>query len=886
MIVVLGKSCRPLPHRDGQCTAGVSHCSADGFAATLALHAGAPCLPSEDAAVELAATLEKSLRDEDFFAASFRVDPLGVARKLLELIEEISFAAPADFTWTSLQSGQDRVACLARLALESEKAGRATVSSMLRRVIAAVRTSELRLPFEELRLVDERASWPRLWQELFDALAAGGCAITRHAYAQPADADTDLSHAARKLSLDRGLARVDFRDDGSLVRLHGATAIEAADAAAALLSEAVAQGQSVLLVRSGETRLLEDALQRQDLAALGCVEDEQASGPSVVLPLVVSLLGGHVEASHYLAFLHVEPSPLPPGLRRMLLESLQERQTVDAGVACALADTYAAKIQHDAVADKLARWKSWLGLLDCASPGAVSRQELERALELVEAWARSSAADPGKASEARVFRDLADRTQRLRVAVDTLAATPLTKSSLQSLLTQIPAHATTSTRRERSRVVAVDDPAMILHPVDTVIWWMAHDTALAKPRWPFWTDAEQETLRRAGVDPTDPERVAFESYAAAVRLVTQASRRLVLVTAERVGDDPAEVHPLWYELKDAFDEKRPPPSRSIPETWEWLKAQGRQDILPSKAATPVRFETIWTIPDAPYAPRKEESPSSLEKLLGCPLAWTLQYRARLNDASSYALADGFLLLGILAHACFEDFFKDGSWLLPMPAARERAKEIFERMLRARAATLLGKGRERECLEVRDKTVEGMLDLASQLQKGGWELVSAEEALAAGDLEQPVGGRPDLVFRRRERPSEKLVVDVKYVGKARRTAELARGTAVQLATYGRILKAGEAWPRTAYYIVATQDLLTVHDDVAPGAVRIDGEAEPDVWSRVDRAIAGVKSKLAEGLVEVGLESDRPQELAEAGRLIAAPCRYCDYGVICRANRRSA
>lgn len=157
MIVVLGKSCRPLPHREGQCTAGVSHCSADTFAATVALHAGAPCLPSEDAAIELAAALEASVRDEDFFAASFRVDPIGVARKLLELIEEISFGGPADFTWTSLQEGGGRVARLARLALEIEAAGRTTVPSMLRRVIGAVRASQLRLPFQELRLLDDRA---------------------------------------------------------------------------------------------------------------------------------------------------------------------------------------------------------------------------------------------------------------------------------------------------------------------------------------------------------------------------------------------------------------------------------------------------------------------------------------------------------------------------------------------------------------------------------------------------------------------------------------------------------------------------------------------------------------------------------------------------------
>jgi hypothetical protein len=150
----------------------------------------------------------------------------------------------------------------------------------------------------------------------------------------------------------------------------------------------------------------------------------------------------------------------------------------------------------------------------------------------------------------------------------------------------------------------------------------------------------------------------------------------------------------------------------------------------------------------------------------------------------------------------------------------------------------------------------------------------------------VRGRLDLLFHRTKSPGEKLVVDVKYVGKRRRQQELMYGTAIQLATYSRILRAGESWPKTAYYIVFSKDLLTVHADVVPGLYKINGESENDVWSRVESAITHTTERLAKGIVDVGLQDENPRVLAEAGRVAPAPCNYCDYRLFCRTDRRSA
>ena len=886
MIVHLGKHFRPLPCGAGQSAFNTASCDAHSFPSLLCLHFGI-AIPEGDSVVELNTVLAKNACPDDFFYRSYTVDPIGVSRQLLALIDDISIGSGVDFTWSSL-SGEPRLNQLARIAIELEQ--RATVmvrGTTLRQITRALIDSSNLTPFKRIILTESRTAWPRLWRELFSALEARGVSIAERDRLNPISGVTDLNRIATKILSNNKTNRITFAGDQSIVRINGASVGEVSDAVAALVQSELQDGRMITIVRSGEPEALDSAFGRQNLPHLGCIRSDRGSAPAEILPLMLDLISGPQDPSTYLAFLCAEPNPLPSGLRHWLVRELNEKSAVDPEHSCKIVDQYISKINDEKIVDRAASWKEWLRVDRHNLSDGITASGIEPTLQRIESWAESSVGMPDiDNTVARGFVSLVGNVRSLRSSLASSEQKTLTRIQLQSLIAQILVPTRLVTPREQTSVLSVDDASAIPIATDTVIWWMAHDGILPRARETIWTMSERSFLARCGTELQSPEVVVEESYAATTRLLAVARQRLVVVTVDRVGDDPVAVHPLWYEIEESFTETARPTALNAPAFWNWLASNGRKDFTRTDAAPHTPFLSTWMIPNAPYAGRERESPSSLEKMLGCPLAWTLQYRAGLYDNSSYGLADGFLLLGILAHACFEEFFKSGSWMLSQDQASIAAKDIFERCLKTRAGILLAPGRDRERLEAQSKTIAGMLDLAAVVTTGGWEFVAAEETVEAQDLPQPVRGRLDLLFRRTKKPSEKLIIDVKYVGKRRRTQELMHGAAIQLATYSRILRVGDAWPKTAYYVVVSKDLLTVHGDVAPNLYRINGEGERDVWSRIENAISETTERLEQGLVDVGIDDESPRVLAELGRVAPAPCNYCDYRVFCRTDRRSA
>lgn len=884
MIVHLGRTCRPLPCGEGQSAFNVASCDPASFVSLLCLHLGIAVVEG-DSVVEMNAVLAEKTRPEDFFSRSYAVDPIGVSQRLLALIDEISTGAGPEFDWSAI-SAPPRIVQLARIAGEIERRPKAALqASTLRRVIAALKAADAPKPLTRLVLSESQASWPLLWRELFSALATKGVEIGARECVVPAAGTSDLSRVTSKLTTEKSKEPIAFADDQSIVRVNGASVVEVADAIAAIVESEQKKGHSVTIVRSSEADALDAALARQDLPILGSARADRGAGPVEILPLMLEMMSGPPDPATFLSFLNIDPNPLPIGLRRWLVRGLNENSAVDPDGASSIVDQYIAKIEDEKISERAEVWKGWLRL--GSTDSVITAASIEPTLQRIETWAESSLALRGSDdSVQRAFGALLGNIRSLREAMTAVAKKGLTRIQLQSLIAQVLSPVRRSTPRERSPLLVVDDPSMVPGATDTVIWWMAHDSVLPRARRSIWTDAERAALASHGAEILSPEIAVDESYTAATRLLASAEKRFVFVTVDRIGDDPVSVHPLWFEIEESFSEKTRPASMSVQGVWDWLASAGRKDMEVIDVAPHTPFLPTWEIPAAPYVRREHESPSSLEKMLGCSLAWTLQYRAGLYDGASYGLADGFLLLGILAHACFEEFFKSGSWALPQDQAATAAASIFNRCLRTRAGILLTPGRDRERLEAEAKTIAGMLDLAATMVAGGWEFVAAEEAVEATDLAQPVRGRLDLLFRRTKNPGEKLIVDVKYVGKRRRQQELMRGAAIQLATYSRILRAGKSWPKTAYYIVFSKDLLTVHGDIAPNLYRINGESEGDVWSRIEAAITQTTERLAQGIVDVGLDDENPRVLAEAGRVAPAPCNYCDYRLFCRTDRRSA
>ncbi len=883
MIVHLSKYAKPRLCRDDQGRFNEASCEPASFLALLSLHLGL-AWPEGDIVADINALIDAHINPEDFYYKSYTIDPIGVSQRLVELMTEILLGAGADFQWSSIQN-QPRLKQLSGIASEVESHPIYLLPLKLRSLIKTLKEPATKTQIASLILSEPRPAWPRLWRDLFSALETKGTQIIARERPGIFDGNTNLNRVAQRI-LDLSETTCPM-DDQSILRVNGASVSEAADATAALIQSEFHDNRTLTIVRSSESKALDDALRRQNFPILGINQSDRGSGPAEILPLVLDLMTTPPNPATFLAFLKVEPNPLPVGLRRSIIRELNENAAVDSKKSCALVDHYTAKIDDPNISERAALWKEWLCMDAMPFSDGITSHGIEPILARLEAWASTFVLMPDmEVSTAIGLRTLNANIHSLRNAMTTVAKRPMTRIRFQNLMAQVLSAPRISSTREQSSVLVVDHIAEVTAQSDTVIWWMAHDSIVPNHNSSTWTKPERDELARVGIELQSPNIAIDESYSAATHLLAMARQRFVVVTVDRIGDDPVAVHPIWYEIMESFSDESKPKTLNVQAVWEWLSSLGQKDLAHVDGAPHTPFHTSWEIPNAPYANRERESPSSLEKMLGCSLAWTLQYRAGLYDSTFYQLADGFLLLGILAHACFEEFFKSEAWILPQEEAQAHATKIFEHCLRTRAGILLTPGRDRERLDAESKTVTGMLDLAQIMIDGGWEFVAAEETVEAQDLAQPIRGRLDLLFRRTKSPDEKLIVDVKYVGKGRRQQELLHGNAIQLATYSRILRHGESWPKTAYYIVISRDFLTVHGDIAPNLYKINGEIEADVWSRIEAAITATTERLAVGVVDVGLDEASPKALAEAGKVAPAPCSYCGFRLFCRTDRRSA
>lgn len=79
----------------------------------------------------------------------------------------------------------------------------------------------------------------------------------------------------------------------------------------------------------------------------------------------------------------------------------------------------------------------------------------------------------------------------------------------------------------------------------------------------------------------------------------------------------------------------------------------RQAVGPLPIPSPMR---TWTLPASALSRRSMESITSIKTLIECPLAWALQYGARIRPGVLNVLPDDEQLVGVLAHAVVENLF--------------------------------------------------------------------------------------------------------------------------------------------------------------------------------------------------------------------------------------
>jgi RecB family exonuclease len=389
-----------------------------------------------------------------------------------------------------------------------------------------------------------------------------------------------------------------------------------------------------------------------------------------------------------------------------------------------------------------------------------------------------------------------------------------------------------------------------------VVWWGFLDGDRGPAPEP-WTAAERSALDGRAVRVPEPGARRGAEARAWRQPVLAASSRLVLVRWRLEGAAPTVPSPARGRDRRAPDRALVP---CIVTSQAALARASRHvdaacsDRAPAPVVAP---RAVFRIPPGTVSTDRL-SPSSLEKLLGCPIAWVLQYAAGLRRRGLARIPSGSRLLGTFAHAILEDLLH-GPGKLDLASgtpddAAAWAGRAFDARVALAAAPLVARGAEVERHRAREVVCAAARSLFGLLQAGGWRVRGTEEELAGRFEGAELSGSADLVL---EKSGSAAVLDLKLGSQRYFREKLESGEALQVALYADMARSGAALPPTGYFIIDRGELLTVDRGAFPGARELAGPPMEQTLAAARDALRFWRAVLGRGVL-----ASRHEELREA------------------------
>jgi hypothetical protein len=646
-----------------------SICGPQGFLSLLEHRLGLASKPASAAGriVQYREFLQKaaSIRKR-FYTVSFAKDPLAVAETLLRWRDELVLAG-----WDGRPdpAASDRIRDLADvegLAVPNLSPG---IGDRVRKALAELDRRDPKIA--AIEVLEDSASLPLLLRKVFAKLGASFRSVGTETLRPAASPGTDLHKVQEALvkPSETGPIKLDY--DGSITFVTAYSEITLAQLAAQLFQRSRVQNQSATLVAQSECSHLDTALRSLDEPVLG-LSVRSAQRPVLqTLALALALRWEPLDPRDLLAFLIHPVSPMNKGLRDKLACAVAERPGIGgiewnhaiAENKAFLANKYAAdasglKKALEKLEESLSRWVV-VPRFDpqAGAPGS----ELAATCAAIAPWAITQAGDSHLAGAmSEQFAQLASGARELAAILRSVSM--VSRAQLDRLVDQVVGTGVrcSHTVAESGHVHSLTAPGAFLEPAETVLWWDFRG-AVSSPGTP-WTKAEIEQLKRSGVELLLPITRHERDNLATLRPVFGTKKQLVFMSPRMVGNEPARHHPFRDRIQSLiaghlpiFDLDRHLADPKAAQAW--------QLVVPKLQPFPhLRLPEIrrwWKLSGGQYLdPRGRESFSSSENFIFNPIAWVLQYKAKLSTGSLFGndLTCGSRQRGNLLHRLFEFAF--------------------------------------------------------------------------------------------------------------------------------------------------------------------------------------------------------------------------------------
>ncbi len=811
-----------------------------------------------------------------FFSSSLKEDPLGVARDLLALRNELRMAG-----WDG--KAVNGVAKLEDLAeVEQVAVLRTELPDRILALIALLedwRSRKRSLPVVEIELLDPISGFEPLWQRLLTTLQSSGVRLIEQA---------NGSIEAPRISAQGDVRVLRSRDPWA-----------AADWVSTYLSQKSDEDlkQTVLIVPDASAPILARALRSRGVPFGATLDQASASRPSVQLALA-SLQLAFVPRNPFAAkALLLQPeTPVWGGLKRRLLGAL-DRSPAIGGLAWGEAIGRYVESQEEFATDEdparsledVRKRLGWFFGPEAKSGGSnritgLTAGEVVEGLAELKGWLSLT----GERLNSSSYKAASALISEFCSCLQVLAESPESRfpeDELIRLFVDVAGSGVPGVFEpdEAGGPAVVSSPEKILAPCGEVIWWDFTSASAGVDRERMWLASEIAAMREAGIRLQDPQKKEELRQRHWLRpVLASGASMLAVVPGVDASGEPQFAHPVLDYLLPSTKKERDAigyaitidPRQDTPATQKFFGLLGVSGVQKVVQAWPeaTRPTQQWQIPPASVEPRESYSYSSLEKLLGCSLAYVLDYHAGLEDHERSGLDEGGLLAGKVAHAVFERIFVKGAPPLAQQVS-DQFEPIWSAVLLQNAQHLLLDSQGLERQQLRERVLSSAQEYAAFLRDNALEVMGSEqeiEGTVQGRI--PLTGRMDQLLSKDGRPV--MVVDLKWGGRADRRLELEGGSSLQLALYAEVAKHGTEPLQIGYFIIKDAQMLVLNAEYRRSVAVLGRPVSLTVASAVSR-FDGQLASIARGELEApGL---LPPEALQTEWL--PPCHFCSYSSIC-------
>lgn len=881
-----------------------------------------PAIPRALRIADYLVLLRKADDGCQFYSSSLKADSWSTSDYLLALRDELIASG-----WVKQKTKLEKLEALAKV----EQLGVVPdgFGERLQLVNTALKSGS-KVVFERLRVVGSVSSLPSIWQATIALLVASGTKLEELGHSAT-ERDTDLQRLQQRLTASHGAEKVTLTGDGTLCVVDAHDELQAAQFTSAWLHNH-GDCSDVVLIRGSDCASLSRTFERYMLPNIGTSGRSRFRAILQVLPLAFEVVCRPLDPKKLVELLIVQGGPFPSWIAKPLIYALQQAPGIGSPFWFTAWDECIAKqaefIQRDepelskAVAteraiEKIAGWQVWFAECPSASESSetMAAADADAICARVQQWALQKRV-PDRFLQ-NMYTVAAGQANMLRKLIIRDGSEHISLTQMRKMIDSVADYGSSVSNTEAADWALVDYPGQIWGPAKTVVWWGFSQPQQGISRTVVWSEDEYKVLREEGITIERPvEKLRRESSSWRMPILN-AIDRVILVKPRVISGRRAIAHPLWDEITNVVDVTSwQQVTCSASEIYRRPTVEFGNISIECEEQKPVGLPgplRTWTVPQNVLKPRFKESYASINKLLGCPLAWALQYGAQMWQPKALNLPEKQLLLGTLAHAVVKDMYESKRHWTPIDA-QEHAATVVETLIPQMAASLLLPGLSPQLREATEAIPASVFHLVTLLNDSGATVEGCEVPLrVAIGKSTDLAGKVDMLIRL---PSgERAVLDFKWSSSPYwYRKQLVEGKALQLAIYSWLASetddremaeaeahgirdaspdfddelpaeepaAEEAAQIAGYFMFRHGELFFTRDGVFPQYTFVRKMARTlDSTFKVtleayERALAKMQTGtiIAKGIIDDTLDVFDPEST-----LTDPPCMFCDFGHFC-------